>query len=227
MTLGTRFTITPPPKADSQNLATLDTLQINTQPIVVKSDDWQTFIAINKNLDITKTPTNDTYVGIDFRDVNNVRCAWFGLKQSKNGVNEIHIQKQKSNFTKFLVDCNPPANSSGNEMLPAKWFKASSSQIRTVIDVGYDANTGGFYRVWNDGWKEQGGRVNIPVDSAATVTFLKPFSNANYYANWISCNGAVISGQGTRSADTLTTTTMRLFNGQDTVMTANWYACGF
>ena len=90
----------------------------------MKSDDWQTFIAINKNLDITKTPTNDTYVGIDFRDVNNVRCAWFGLRQGKNGVNEIQIQKQKSNFTKFLVDCNPPSNSSGNEILPAKWFKA-------------------------------------------------------------------------------------------------------
>ena len=194
----------------------------------MKSDDWQTFIAINKNLDITKTPTNDTYVGIDFRDVNNVRCAWFGLRQRKNGVNEIQIQKQKSNFTNFLVDCNPPSNSSGNEMLPAKWFKTSTSQIRTVIDAGYDANTGGFYRVWNDGWKEQGGTCAIKQDSNTLVTLYKAYNNT-LYTVMISpeTSSLTVGSQGVESVINKTTTSFGWANGNDYAGNGRWYACGF
>lgn len=84
-----------------------------------------------------------------------------------------------------------------------------------------------WYRVWSDGWIEQGGRVSVNSDTGVTVTFLKPFANTNYYANWISCSGVVTTGSGSRGADTLTTTSMRVYNGQDVTMTANWYACGY
>ena len=221
----------PPPRCDSQNLATLDTLQVNTQPITVKSDDWQTFIAINKNMDITKTPTtNNNYVGIDFRDVNGIRCAWFGLKQGVNGVNEIQIQKQNSNFAKFVVDCNPPANSSGNEMLPAKWFKAGNSQIRTVIDAGYDANTGGFYRVWNDGWIEQGrligGTTNTSGWAETTITLYKAYGSTNYIifaeGNWSDTPSSSCSVK----AKTTTNFSIRYAQNYVTIHTGNWYCCG-
>lgn len=83
------------------------------------------------------------------------------------------------------------------------------------------------YRVYSDGWCEQWGRITVGLDASVSVTFLKPFMNASYYANWISCNGYTLNGQGTRACDNLTTTSMRIYNGQDCAMLANWYACGY
>lgn len=130
-----------------------------------------------------------------------------------------------SDGTPISYTKTPPAFCLSEEIVTAGWFRLPACVVRTVIDTYVNGTS--WYRIWSDGWKEQGGRVNVGTDSAVTVTFLKPFSNANYYANWISCNGGDITSRGSRCADTLTTTTMRLFNGQDSVMTANWYACGF
>lgn len=83
------------------------------------------------------------------------------------------------------------------------------------------------YRVYSDGWCEQWGRITVGLDASVSVTFLKPFMNASYYANWISCNGETQNGEGTRVCDNLTTTSMRIYNGQDCAMLANWYTCGY
>ena len=37
-----------------------------------------------------------------------------------------------------------------------------------------------WYRVWSDGWKEQGGQLALNANTWATVTFLKTFADANY-----------------------------------------------
>lgn len=119
----------------------------------------------------------------------------------------------------------PPTDSTGEEITTAGWFRQSNCNVRTVIETYHNGTS--WYRIWSDGWKEQGGRVDVKNDGTVTVTFLKPFSNTNYYANWISCAGIALGGSGTRAADNLTTTTMRLNNGQDVTMTANWFACGY
>lgn len=97
---------------------------------------------------------------------------------------------------------------------------------RGYLVQSYVNGTSG-YRVYSDGWCEQWGRITVGQDSSVIVTFLKPFMNASYYANWISCNGYTQTGEGTRACDTLTTTSMRIYNGQDRAMLANWYACGY
>lgn len=97
---------------------------------------------------------------------------------------------------------------------------------RGYLVQSYVNGTSG-YRVYSDGWCEQWGRITVGIDAAVSVTFLKPFMNASYYANWISCNGAVLASQGTRACDNLTTTSMRIYNGQDCAMLANWYTCGY
>lgn len=97
---------------------------------------------------------------------------------------------------------------------------------RGYLVQSYVNGTSG-YRVYSDGWCEQWGRIPVGQDAAVWVTFLKPFMNASYYANWISCNGETLDGQGTRACDNLTTTSMRIYNGQDRVMLANWYTCGY
>lgn len=84
-----------------------------------------------------------------------------------------------------------------------------------------------WYNLYSDGWCEQGGRVSVNNDTTSTATFKKKFKDTQYYANWISCDGAVSTGSGTRASDNLTTTSMRIYNGQDCVMLANWTACGY
>lgn len=84
-----------------------------------------------------------------------------------------------------------------------------------------------WYNLYSDGWCEQGGRVSVNNDATSTATFKKKFKDTRYYANWISCDGAVSTGSGTRASDSLTTTSMRIYNGQDCVMLANWTACGY
>lgn len=126
------------------------------------------------------------------------------------------------------------------------FFVASVAQNANLIDAGrmqeqitdlnapsrgylvqsYVNGTSG-YRVYSDGWCEQWGRITVGPDASVSVTFLKPFMNASYYANWISCNGYTLNGQGTKACDNLTTTSMRIYNGQDCAMLANWYACGY
>lgn len=97
---------------------------------------------------------------------------------------------------------------------------------RGYLVQSYVNGTSG-YRVYSDGWCEQWGRIIVGLDASVMVTFLKPFMNASYYANWISCNGETLKGNGTRACDSLTTTSMRIYNGQDCAMLANWYTCGY
>lgn len=97
---------------------------------------------------------------------------------------------------------------------------------RGYLVQSYVNGTSG-YRVYSDGWCEQWGRITVGLDASVSVTFLKPFMNASYYANWISCNGETQNGEGTRACDNLTTTSMRIYNGQDCAMLANWYTCGY
>lgn len=97
---------------------------------------------------------------------------------------------------------------------------------RGYLVQSYVNGTSG-YRVYSDGWCEQWGRITVGLDAFVSVTFLKPFMNASYYANWISCNGETQNGEGTRACDNLTTTSMRIYNGQDCAMLANWYTCGY
>lgn len=70
----------------------------------------------------------------------------------------------------------PPSGSVGNEIVTAGWFRQSGCTARTVIETY--RNGVNWYRVWSDGWIEQGGKGN----SGAYIiqNFLKPFSNANY-----------------------------------------------
>lgn len=101
-----------------------------------------------------------------------------------------------------------------------------NASSRGYLVESYVNGTSG-YRVYSDGWCEQWGRISVGQDASVSVTFLKPFMNASYYANWISCNGYIQNGEGTRACDNLTTTSMRIYNGQDCAMLANWYTCGY
>lgn len=57
--------------------------------------------------------------------------------------------------------------------------KISRQDCKAYITETY-VNGTSWYRVYSDGWCEQGGVVNSNSDSAYTVTLLKPYINTNY-----------------------------------------------
>lgn len=71
-----------------------------------------------------------------------------------------------------------------NRWITSKATTASSaSKARPAVVVTNYVNGTSWYRVWSDGWIEQGGFVsNAPNNTNTTVTFLKKFSNTNYSA---------------------------------------------
>ena len=70
----------------------------------------------------------------------------------------------------------PTANVVGEEIVTAGWFRQSGCSARTVIETYRNGTE--WYRIWSDGWIEQGGLGNAGVN--IVHTFVKPFSNANY-----------------------------------------------
>lgn len=94
-----------------------------------------------------------------------------------------------------------------------------------------------WYRVWSDGWVEQGGLV---VDGATSLTFLKPFVDANYTVNAMYVTTARNGGMNLYGIRTKTGMTLKssqsnnaaVFNGwQGSATTTGtseivWMCCG-
>ena len=92
-----------------------------------------------------------------------------------------------------------------------------------------------WYRVWSDGWLEQGGRI---TDSRATLTFLKPFANANYYINALPTGKGNWGGLSLQAVNrtaistelwcTISNSGVAINNWQhnNNVIHPVWYACG-
>lgn len=74
------------------------------------------------------------------------------------------------------------------------------------IESWHDEN-GNWYRVYSDGWCEQGGKTN-QGSASITVTLLKPFVDTNYNinANLIGSDGAYLS-RADATISRITTTT--------------------
>lgn len=60
---------------------------------------------------------------------------------------------------------------------------ADNAQLLTALGPRivetYSSGTS-WYRVWSDGWCEQGGQIPADDLGEITVTFLKPYTNSNY-----------------------------------------------
>ena len=57
--------------------------------------------------------------------------------------------------------------------------KVSTLESRKMIKETY-INGSSWYRIWTDGWIEQGFRISTTVDAQTNHTFLKPFKDTNY-----------------------------------------------
>ena len=107
--------------------------------------------------------------------------------------------------------------------VPLSSFAAAlnGAGIRTIIETY--VNGASWYRVYSDGWCEQGGHA----DKGVTVTFIKPFKDTNYtltlgvtstYSNWIQAVGFAWYNKQTTG----------FVSGAGQYGCAkDWYACGY
>ena len=70
----------------------------------------------------------------------------------------------------------PPVGVTGEEIVTAGWFRQSGCIVRTVIETYVNGTN--WYRVWSDGFVEQGGSQVFPFGST-TITLLIPANILN------------------------------------------------
>ena len=107
---------------------------------------------------------------------------------------------------------------------------AANDKVAVVVQNYVNGTT--WYRVWSDGWKEQGG-ANITGSSTGTLTFLKAFSNTNYtIVTGVRPNdsegtiGKMLHFQKTKYADKIAWT-CNGWSGSYVGSILDWYACGY
>lgn len=84
---------------------------------------------------------------------------------------DMYLYFYVGNFTQSAIEQTAGLNS---ELLNGKVDISSLEEVQCVVET-YSNGTE-WYRVWSDGWCEQGGIK----DTSGSVTFLKPFINTNY-----------------------------------------------
>ena len=113
------------------------------------------------------------------------------------------------------------------------WFKPYSplSLSRGANDlkiVDSYSNGTSWYRVWSDGWIEQGGRYSsVGGNGQVYITFIKNFNTTNYYINAMQLSTGTDSGTGTWSVHTISVSGFYVRNFTDATSDIGWYACGY
>ena len=108
-------------------------------------------------------------------------------------------------------------------------YAAFADRSHTVINSYYDDTTGDWYRVYADGWVEQGGVADRPT-KAVTINLLKPYAYSTYtvLAMLTTTSADLASNYYGMPTGGLTTTTFDV-RTEETVQTyrkISWMACG-
>jgi hypothetical protein len=91
-----------------------------------------------------------------------------------------------------------------------------------VVVQNYVSGTS-WYRVWSDGWIEQGGKTSA-TEGAVTVTLLKEFTNTNYS---VVTTGLYESGNTANAWDYVRNITTKNFVIYQQSKGCLWRACGY
>lgn len=113
------------------------------------------------------------------------------------------------------VDINQIATDLNNKM-DKDGVNATAS---VCVESWHDEN-GNWYRVYSDGWCEQGGTTN----GASNITFIKSYANTNYTIT------SGLSGTGSSGEFPAFNKTISGFTVSHTYVTSNnfmWRACGY
>mgnify|MGYP007066964623 CR=1 FL=1 len=117
-----------------------------------------------------------------------------------------------------------------SEQLNSKVDNSSLVEAQVITET-YKNGTS-WYRLWSDGFKEQGGQIYQNANADVVITFLVPFDNNEYFAvrtaGWSGHYDNSIYGCHAVNIwnATKTSMTIRTYNA-DGLNTQRWYACGY
>lgn len=107
------------------------------------------------------------------------------------------------------------------------YFDGTKGYKLAYIKEKYSGGNGNWYRVWSDGWVEQGGVIEAGSNNTVTISFPKPFKDTSYfvsiptlfYTGGLAVNAAYYAlGAGWTSNTSFTTVALS--------QERRWYACG-
>lgn len=169
------------------------------QPVGSDSTGATTGINNNKSIGITTDPTKS------------------GMIAEESTTSQLYFKVANAVQNLELLDVG--------EVLEDVANKISRQDCPAYIVETYQ-NGASWYRVWSDGWCEQGGQSTAST-VVRTVNFVKPFVDANYYASATKYGnyrgtGAVVSMIATKSANS-----MEINNAGTDYPTCMWEAKGY
>ena len=94
-----------------------------------------------------------------------------------------------------------------------------------VVETYSDAQTGSWYRIWSDGWCEQGGLLSTDA-RIVTLTLLQEYKDT-YYFGTIYNQTSLYTDTYNLSFRPATTTTATLYTGTIDASTCSWTAQGY
>ena len=150
------------------------------------------FIVTSSKIDATSVPGSDICViPVEVLDKNNKRFGCVECAQNSKGGNYIHLQASKivngsptyaflrvgfrADNSQFASSPDPSSSSNTNEIATTYWVR---NLVKDFV-VEYGGSSDQWYRVYNSGFKEQGG-YRTGTAGWYTVTWTKPFNDANY-----------------------------------------------
>ena len=107
------------------------------------------------------------------------------------------------------------------------------NSMKYVIETGQSEDGSQWYRVWSDGWIEQGGQSYNAVDSEITIQLHKPYTNSDYFITQTTgFNGAwsqPVTGwhiPATIVSVTNSSFVIHFYSGNG-LNIRRWYTCGY
>lgn len=142
---------------------------------------------------------------------------------------QMYLYFYVGNYTQTAIEQTAGITS---EQLNAKVDNSSLQEVKVIVET-YNGGSS-WYRVWSDGWIEQGGRSSRAFTNIATftITFLKPFTNANNYLVFHG-GSTVIAGVSAFGYELITRTTTSYTakystqTGGSYTSEYDWYVCGY
>lgn len=108
---------------------------------------------------------------------------------------------------------------------PVDYFELQSSLKEVQVVTETYRNGTSWYRIWSDGWCEQGGYL---AASNQTITFLKSFKDTSYYFGYMPNKASHATSGGYYYYSSATVSSITVVDSADTIARGTkWYACGY
>lgn len=211
----------------------------STQVRINTAGNTQALLMRMLNYEAKTTATSDLYNQIRWDDKNGQWLSHIGFNVINNSKTRTITMGVQNDNVDATTELNFGWDSGGNRFFTAPRCRTANLTSTTSVDVitAADLNTrlnslGAYikesyhngtdwYRVWSDGFIEQGGLMG----NNNTITYLKPFSDTNYTVTYALIRA---SGENYTIGLTKTTTTLQtMSSGGATGGNTNWRASGY